>query len=213
MISLETFLLFLIPMLIVNLSPGPAMIYAVGQTLAYGKTIGLLSIIGLEMATFLHVITATLGLSALMMANPHLIVILQLMGAGYLIYLGIKEIRAIHHQAPATHVRNKDINRWHVLKQGFIINILNPKLSLFFLAFLPPFIDVSRDDVSLQFFTLGFICNLSGLLVNVTAVFLAAALGRIFAKKVNATEHSRTKNIVIGVVYFSLAVAIIIRIM
>ena len=211
MINLETLLLFLIPMLIINISPGPAMIYTATQTAAYGRSTGIVSVMGLESGTFFHVIVATIGLSAIIIANPHLIIAIQVLGALYLIYLGIKEIKPQNEIAIAQQGIKKNISRWKVFKQGFVINLLNPKVSLFFLAFLPPFIDTSRDDVAQQFFTLGVIFNLSGTVFNIIVVFLVAWLGRFFVKKLDATEHNWLKNGLLAFVYITLALVILIR--
>ena len=146
---------FIVASLVLILTPGPAVMYIIARSVNHGRKAGLASVLGVEVGNSVHVIAATLGLSAILLTSALAFNIVKFVGAAYLIYLGIRTLRTpvtVDSTDPET---PKNLQR--VFSQGVIVAILNPKTALFFLAFLPQFVDMSKGNVSLQFFLLGFI--------------------------------------------------------
>jgi threonine/homoserine/homoserine lactone efflux protein len=188
MITFDTFLIYMIPVIILSLSPGPGMMYVAGRALAQGRTMGLISVLGLEFGAFLHVIAAALGLSALIIANHNLLIFIQIIGAFYLLHLARLEMHAkkIITQNKPAQIQTYSLGK--VLRQGIFTSLVNPKITLFIFAFLPTFIDTSKN-VPLQFLTLGLIFNCSGVIVNSGVVLLVSALGQSRFLSGNSSTH------------------------
>jgi threonine/homoserine/homoserine lactone efflux protein len=163
--------------------PGPGMIYAAAQTMAGGRSVGLLGTLGLSIGGYLHVIAAAAGLSVVFHAVPPLYTAVKLAGAAYLVWLGISMIRTKAAGADgAPEVVRKTGKR--ALVEGITVEMLNPKSAMFFLAFLPQFTDPAASlPVWAQFLVLGSIVNLMFALGDVVAVLLASSvvtrLGRV----------------------------------
>ncbi|EIG57887.1 LysE family translocator [Bradyrhizobium sp. WSM1253] len=153
MFSLQTFLLFLAAALVVAVTPGPGIFYIVARTLAGGRNEGLASSVGLGLGGFVHVLAGAIGISALVMASAEAFTALKIAGAFYLIWLGIKTWREARVTAP-TDVRTTGPGC--ALREGIVVEALNPKTAAFFLAFIPQFIDTTAH-VALQFVVLGTI--------------------------------------------------------
>ncbi|MEZ5934971.1 MAG: LysE family translocator [Alphaproteobacteria bacterium] len=156
--------------------PGPALLYTAAQTLARGRRAGFMAAFGIHLGCYVHVIAAAFGLSAVLHYVPTLYVILKLAGAAYLIWLGIAMWR--QQQAAASGVdlaAEKSTAR--ALIESLIVEILNPKVALFFLAFLPQFVDPGAAfPVSLQFLILGVIVNVAFSSADILTVLLADRL-------------------------------------
>ena len=152
--------------------PGPALLYTAAQTLARGRRAGFMAALGIHLGCYLHVIAAALGLSAVLHYVPTLYVILKLAGAAYLIWLGIAMWRQ-RAAAGGTFEPPAKSNR-RALLESMLVEILNPKVALFFLAFLPQFVDPSASlPVAAQFLILGVIVNLAFSSADVVTVLLA----------------------------------------
>jgi threonine/homoserine/homoserine lactone efflux protein len=149
----HTFVLFLAAALVVAITPGPGIFYIVARTLAGGRKEGLASSVGLGLGGLVHVFGSAIGLSALIMASSEAFTLLKLVGALYLIWLGLKtwrEARAVDPaEVPTTGARR-------AFRDGVVVEALNPKTAAFFLAFIPQFIDPAAD-VAAQFIVLGLI--------------------------------------------------------
>jgi threonine/homoserine/homoserine lactone efflux protein len=159
--------------------PGPGMIYAAAQTMAGGRTVGLLGTLGLSIGGYLHVIAAAAGLSVVFHAVPPLYTAVKLVGAAYLVWLGISMIRA--KAAGANGVDGAPVvvrkTGKRALVEGITVEMLNPKSAMFFLAFLPQFTDPAASlPVWAQFLVLGSIVNLMFALGDVVAVLLAGGV-------------------------------------
>lgn len=154
--------------------PGPALLYTAAQTLARGRKGGFMAALGIHVGCYAHVLAATLGLSAIFSHVPELFVAVKVAGALYLVWLGIQMIRARGlGELPA--VAQKSTRRAFV--ESMIVEILNPKVAIFFIAFLPQFVDPAAAlPVWAQFLILGVIVNLSFSSADVMTVFLASAL-------------------------------------
>jgi threonine/homoserine/homoserine lactone efflux protein len=131
------------------LLPGPSVLFIVARTLEHGRRGGLVSMLGVETGALLHVAAATAGLSALMTASPGALIAVKLAGAGYLLVLGVRALRgeASARAAPSSSRR--------LFRQGLLVDALNPKTAMFFLAFLPQFIDPAAGSVATQTLVLG----------------------------------------------------------
>ncbi|MBV9984443.1 LysE family translocator [Bradyrhizobium sp.] len=153
MLSSQAFLLFLTAALLVAITPGPGIFYIVARTLAGGRTEGLASSVGLGLGGLVHVLGGALGVSALIMASAEAFTVLKIAGATYLIWLGVKTWGEAHIVAPAE-VPTTGARR--ALREGIVVEALNPKTAGFFLAFIPQFIDPTAG-VATQFVVLGLI--------------------------------------------------------
>jgi len=151
MLSFQTFLLFLAAALIVAITPGPGIFYIVARTLAGGRREGLASSVGLGLGGLVHVFGGALGVSALIMASAEAFTVLKVAGAAYLIWLGLKTWREARIVEPSE-VRTTGVRR--ALREGIVVEALNPKTAAFFLAFIPQFVDPSAN-VAAQFVVLG----------------------------------------------------------
>lgn len=156
--------------------PGPAMLYAAAQTVARGRWPGLMAVLGLHLGGYAHVIAAAAGLSILFHAVPTLYLAVKLLGAAYLIWLGISLFRgrAQESAAPAD-LPSKSARR--ALLESIAVEICNPKTAIFFMALLPQFTDASAEfPVWFQFIVLGSIVNLMFSIADVVAVLLAGTV-------------------------------------
>jgi threonine/homoserine/homoserine lactone efflux protein len=171
----ESLVTFILAGLLLNLVPGPDVLYIVGRSLAQGRAAGLVSALGISAGCLAHVAAATLGLSALMLALPHAYDVVRWAGAAYLVWLGAKALLAKSSSLAIAQLEPVSLRR--VFRQGAITNVLNPKVALFFLAFLPQFADASRGPLAPQVLLLGCLFVVNGLLVCAGYALVAARLG------------------------------------
>ncbi len=160
--------------------PGPAMLYAAGQTLARGRSSGLLAAAGIHLGGYVHVLAAAAGLTVLFSAVPALYLAVKLAGAGYLVWLGLSLIRQSRQSLPgATAVSARSGRRAFV--ESITVEVLNPKTAIFFFAFLPQFVDPAASlPVWAQFLVLGTVVNLMFSSADLICVAAAAAVvGRL----------------------------------
>jgi len=154
--------LFFVTAFVILVTPGPAVLYIVARSVDQGRVAGLVSALGVALGTMIHVVAAALGVSALLVASATAFAVLKYLGAAYLIYLGIRKLleRDLEHQyrSQIPHSLGR------IFRQGVVVNVLNPKTALFFLAFLPQFVDVSRGSATLQMVVLGCLFVTMGLL-------------------------------------------------
>jgi threonine/homoserine/homoserine lactone efflux protein len=168
--------LFTVASLAMLVVPGPAVFYIVTRSITQGRSAGLLSVLGVHTGSVVHVAAATIGLSAVLASYATAFSMVKFLGAGYLIWLGVQKLRRrddddeeLAAAAPASLAR--------LFGQGVVVNVLNPKTAIFFLAFLPQFIDPHRGPVAAQTATLGCCFILLGLLSDGTYALLGGALG------------------------------------
>src|SRR4029453_4636187 len=176
MIDLASLALFMTATLALNLAPGPDVLYVSTRSLTQGRRAGVISALGIAVGAVVHTIAIASGLAALLRAVPLAYEIVRSAGAAYLIWLGVQALRG-----KAGPVSGKPLDRtseWGIFRQAAVKNILNPKVALFFLAFLPQFVDPERGSVALQLVVLGCLFNCSGTLVNIGVAYLAASAGR-----------------------------------
>ena len=174
--SIELFVAFLATTAIFAFIPGPAMLYAAAQTMARGRWSGLMAALGIHLGGYVHVAAAAAGLSVLFHAVPMLYMAVKFAGAAYLIWLGISMLRAKPREDVAlAGIETRSGRRAFV--ESVTVEVLNPKTAIFFLAFLPQFIDASAGlPVWLHFVLLGTIVNLMFSFADVVCVALAGAV-------------------------------------
>jgi threonine/homoserine/homoserine lactone efflux protein len=135
--------------------PGPAVLYIVSQSVGHGRAGGLAAVLGVETGAFVHVAGAALGVSAILASSATAFSALKLAGGAYLVILGIRRLRERDSPSEAGIGRSRALSS--IFRQGVIVNALNPKTALFFLAFLPQFVDPQRGHVALQAAILGLV--------------------------------------------------------
>jgi len=173
MFELTDLILFASAGLMLNFTPGPDMIYCATRSVGQGKAAGVVSALGIGGGSVVHMAAAAAGLSALLMYSSVAFEVVRYVGAAYLVYLGIRTILAGKSSGKAERLENASLGR--IFWQGVFTNILNPKVALFYLSFLPQFVDPARGSVALQILILGMVFNVTGTLVN-------AAVGLLFGQ-------------------------------
>jgi len=165
---------FIAAALVVLLIPGPGVLYIVARSISQGYRAGLASVVGLAAGALVHVAAATAGLSAILLASATAFGIVKILGAGYLIYLGIRTLlssrSSIRMDPPSPH------SLYRLFTDGVIISVFNPKIAMFFLAFLPQFVDPAGGPVAQQFLFLGLLYVALALITDGTYALLAARL-------------------------------------
>ena len=172
--SVQSLGLFMAAALALNVTPGPDMLYVAARSTGEGRRAGMVSALGIGAGTLVHIAALALGLSALLAAVPMLYDAVRWCGAAYLVWLGVRALRAkprMTNDAPVTPAPLAT-----VFRQGVVTNVLNPKVALFFLAFLPQFVDPARGSAAAQIVALGLLFDVQGTLVN---VLVAAAASRV----------------------------------
>lgn len=166
---------FLIAALVLVVTPGPAVLYVVTRSLDQGRAAGIVSVLGVGVGNFAHVVAAALGLSALLASSALAFSALKYAGAAYLIFLGIRKF--VSPAAEFSAVQYRSESRGAIFRQGVVVAALNPKTALFFLAFLPQFTDAHRGAVWLQFVVLGTITVLLGVASDTCYALLSGSFG------------------------------------
>jgi threonine/homoserine/homoserine lactone efflux protein len=146
---------FVVAAVVLLLTPGPAVLYIVTRSVEQGRLAGLVSALGVHAGTLVHVAAAALGVSALLVSSAVAFDVVKYLGALYLIYLGVRKLLGRDEPARGRAPAPRSLRR--LFGQGVIVNVLNPKTALFFLAFLPQFVDVSKGAVAVQILALGLI--------------------------------------------------------
>ena len=171
--SIESLLAFGIASLALLVIPGPAVLYIINRSVADGRNVALTAVAGLEIGNFMHVIAATVGLSAVIATSAAAFSVVKWIGAGYLIYIGIRTLAT---KPQAVNQLNDPMSRRRAFTQGIVVNTFNPKVALFFLSFLPQFIDADRGSAALQSLVLGSTFVVLGCISDSLFAILASAL-------------------------------------
>lgn len=159
--------------------PGPAVIYIVNRSVADGRQIGIAAVVGLELGTFMHVLAATVGLSAILATSENAFNVVKYLGASYLILIGL---RTLTRKPEAISTSASSMTQSQAFRQGFIINMLNPKIALFFLSFLPQFIDPNISSNARQALILGSVFVLCGFVIDGIYALTASSLREVLVK-------------------------------
>jgi threonine/homoserine/homoserine lactone efflux protein len=175
--------------------PGPAVLYIVFQSAEQGRRAGLASVAGVHLGTLVHVAAASAGLSALIVASSLAFSVVKYAGAAYLVYLGIRKLLE---RDAETRVERKREPLMRAFMRGTIVNALNPKTALFFLAFLPQFVAPARGGVWSQALVLGFVFVGLGLVTDSLYALAAGTVGGLLRRQRNAVRYGS------GIVFIAL---------
>jgi threonine/homoserine/homoserine lactone efflux protein len=154
--------------------PGPAVVYIVSRSLEQGRAAGAASMLGVHAGSVVHVAAAAAGVSAVLATSATAFALVRYLGAAYLVYLGVQRLRRGRSAPPDQPIREP---RARLFRRGFVVNVLNPKTALFFLAFLPQFVDPARGAVALQVALLGLCFIVLGVLSDGAYALAAGGLG------------------------------------
>ncbi|HXX86753.1 MAG TPA: LysE family translocator [Casimicrobiaceae bacterium] len=180
--------LFVVSGLLLNFTPGADTLYIVGRSTLQGARAGAVAALGIGAGCCVHMLAAALGLSAVLAASATAFAAVKLIGAAYLVYLGVSLWRSgppaqTTGRAPAPRAPMRV-----VFAQGVLTNVLNPKVALFFLAFLPQFVDANAPSKLVAFLFLGLVFNVNGTLWNLFVAWSAASIGRRVAGRGRASD-------------------------
>jgi threonine/homoserine/homoserine lactone efflux protein len=166
--------LFVGAALLLLVVPGPSVLYIVTQSVSHGRRAGIASVAGITTGTLVHIAAAVVGLSALLASSALAFDVVKYLGAAYLIAVGIRRLLGLEalHQP---RLRSRNLGRLY--RQGIVVNVLNPKTALFFLAFLPQFVEPTRGAAWLQILALGLLFATLGFLSDGTWALVAGTLG------------------------------------
>ena len=199
--DLNSLILFAVACLAINLIPGPDVIYIVSNTMKGKMISGLKAAMGLGVGYFVHTLAASLGLSAIILSSALAFSIVKWLGAAYLMYLGIQALISMWRGNNHIVVDDNSKPNGNVFFQGIVVSVLNPKVALFFLSFLPQFIDSLAGATSIQLLTLGLIFSLLATQCNV----LYASAGSWVFSRPNSQRYSRALEGISGVLLIGLA--------
>jgi threonine/homoserine/homoserine lactone efflux protein len=191
--------LFISAALVLLLIPGPAVLYIVARSVEQGRLAGFVSDLGIHTATLVHVAAASLGLSAILASSALAFSVVKYAGAAYLIWLGLRKIFGPNASNADVVVRRQRYRR--LFRDGFIVNLLNPKTALFFLAFLPQFVDASRGHVAMQIAVLGLLFTALGFITDGCYALAAGTAGGWLKR---SRGYLRLERYVSGVLFIGL---------
>jgi threonine/homoserine/homoserine lactone efflux protein len=189
MISLDSATVFFAASALLALAPGPDNIFVLTLSAMHGRRAGLLVTLGLCTGLIGHTFAVTIGVAALFQTSAVAFTALKIAGACYLLYLAWDAFRAS--ATPLQAEANEKVEGWRLYRKGIVMNLTNPKVSIFFLAFLPQFADASRGPVGLQILMLGLLFNLLGTTVNVVVALAASFAGGRFRSRVGDSAALR----------------------
>ncbi len=184
----NSLLLFMLATMALNVTPGPDMLYVITRSVGQGRAAGVASSLGIAAGCFVHILAVTFGLASLMMAVPAAYEVVKYAGAAYLIYLGVRTLTSRQPKDAETPIKDTSLQK--IFLQGVITNVLNPKVALFFLAFLPQFVN-RESNVAAQIIFLGILFNTSGTLVNVIVALAASYTGVQFKTRIGNSSVFR----------------------
>lgn len=198
--SPSTLLLFTTAAAILIFAPGPNTLYIIARSVQQGWRIGVISSLGVQTGTIVHMTAAALGLSALLLSSALAFNTVKCLGAAYLIYLGIKTLRAREGTQSSPLVQN-EVKPGAAYRQGVVVNVLNPKCGLFFLAFLPQFLDPARGSVIMQILLFGVIMIVLGICSDSIYAVISGRIGNAFR---NNRSFARGQRLFAGWTYITL---------
>ena len=203
--TLDSYLLFVAGSVLLVITPGPDMAYLLARCVAQGRRAGIVAALGFNLGGYFHLTAALLGLSAMLAASPRAFTFVKWAGAAYLIYLGIGALRSQGSTpalaAPDTAPRSLRLIFW----QAFVSDVLNPKVGMFFLAFLPQFVDPASEDRTRRLVLLGVTVCMIALAINIPLVFVASQVTARLRRS-GTTSHRLVQ--AMGVVFILLGVRV-----
>jgi threonine/homoserine/homoserine lactone efflux protein len=167
--------LFVGAALLLLVVPGPSVLYIVTQSVSFGRRAGIVSVAGITTGTLVHIAAATIGISALLASSALAFDVVKYLGAAYLIVVGVRRLAGLERAGKAEPTYSRKLGRLY--RQGIVVNTLNPKTALFFLAFLPQFVDSTRGAAWTQILALGLLFAALGFLSDAAWALVAGTLG------------------------------------
>lgn len=184
---------------VVLVVPGPAVLYIIAQGVRQGPRAGLICVLGIHAGTLVQVAAAVIGLSWILLSSSLAFAVVKYLGAAYLFYLGL---RTLLNRRPAVAIElGERRSAVRLFGEGMVVNVLNPKLALFFLAFLPQFVDPARGSVAVQIAVFGLIFTLLGVCTDGGYALLAGAIGPWLRR---STRFLRGERYVVGGTFIGL---------
>ena len=210
MFGIENYLGFILAAILLNLTPGTDSIYIITRSVSQGQTAGFHSVLGITSGILVHTLLASLGLSVLLASSPMAFMIVKYIGAGYLCYLGLKMLLSKNSNSIASSLaENQNLTGkagWQTYKQGVLTNVFNPKVALFFLAFLPQFIDSSYAYGMLSFLMLGITFAVTGFIWFSCLSLLSSRFSKSLREK---PSIETLLNKISGVIFFGLGIKLL----
>jgi len=202
--EVNSLILFVIAALSINLIPGPDVIYIVTNTMKGKMKSGIKASLGLGVGYLIHTLAAVFGLSALILSSAFLFTVIKYLGAAYLLYLGVQSLINCYKNESTLCVEEINDKQSNVFKQGVVVSVLNPKVAMFFLAFLPQFIDPTALNATTELLTLGLLFSALATACNL----FYASLGSILFSSPKAQQYSRVLEGVSGSILVGLSAKI-----
>jgi threonine/homoserine/homoserine lactone efflux protein len=186
MLGIHDFSFYILACILLNITPGQDTMYIVGRSVSQGKRAGVLSVMGIMTGVLVHTLLAALGLSVILATSAMAFAIVKYAGALYLIWLGLgfllrRNGTSMHADSPAIATR-----AWKIYRQGVLTNVLNPKVALFFLSFLPQFVSARTEVVFVPFLVLGLVFFTTGSIWCIFLVYGSTWLSRCFRRRASA---------------------------
>lgn len=177
MIDLHTYLLFVGAVIVLVIAPGPDMAYMLARTVAQGRRAGMLAAVGINVGAYVHVAASVVGLTAILASSALAFTVIKWIGATYLVGIGVQAILSKSGAIALGQSLSNSLSYRRIFWQGFLSDVLNPKVAVFFLAFLPQFVDVHNESLSVteQLLLLGVTGNVVAVALNIVFVCLASA--------------------------------------
>jgi threonine/homoserine/homoserine lactone efflux protein len=201
--GIQNYHIFVLSGIILNMTPGVDTMYIIARSLSQGTKAGIFSVLGISSGGVIHTLLVAFGLSAVIMIWPGAFVIIKYIGAGYLAFLGVNTIIRLRKEIGQPAYMTEKRNAFEIYRDGFVTNMTNPKVIIFFMTFLPQFIDTQSGNGPLPFLMLGFTFVTTG---TIWCMFIALAAGKVgeFIRK-NAVVHY-TLNVLTAIIFIGLAV-------
>ncbi len=197
--GIEHYWIFILSSILLNITPGSDTIYILSRSIFQGKKAGIMSVYGIVSGSLVHTLLAGLGLSLILMQSALAFNIVKWIGAAYLIWLGVRSIMARHEDNPSMQAVESQSNR-KVYLQGMMTNVLNPKVALFYLAFIPQFVSPEQTYGAIPFILLGLTFSTTGILWCMLLVLFSSKM----AKRLQSSRISTYMNKITGSIFILL---------
>ena len=201
MLNIDKLPLFIFASIVLLLTPGPAVLYIIARSIDQGRVAGLVSVVSIEVGNFFHAVAAAVGLSALLFSSATAFSVVKYLGAAYLVYLGVRKLFSHSTSLQEAQVEPQSLRQ--VFSQGVTVAIFNPKTALFFLAFLPQFVDRSKGQVGLQLLILGCLFVAMAIISDGMYALLASSAGQWLKSRRRVWLAERY---VVGLIYVGLGI-------
>lgn len=201
---LENYIAFIGSSFIITLAPGPDVIFSITQGITHGKRAGLKTALGLACGNIVHTLLAVFGIAIIFKTNPYAFNILKYFGIGYLVFLAVMSYK---HRDDPFNLKKENLKEKKFFIRGFIMNVLNPKVAIFFIAFFPQFVDPKFGNVNIQMLTLGIIFIILVILIFGTLSYYAGLVGAVLTQRPKVAKYI---NICSSIIFIALAIKLLL---